>query len=115
VWTREEPCVALGVSPTTGERRRRQGDWPPAIKIGYKLFYRPDDVRAWLAKKPTSRAWRPHRRAWRCDQFKRDVRGAEQAGVPAAQPPPLELFHSPLRLCLTGAQQPGFCLTKSST
>jgi hypothetical protein len=56
VWTHEETSIALGVSPMTGERRRREGDWPPAIKIGAKLFYRPDDVRAWLATKPTQQS-----------------------------------------------------------
>jgi hypothetical protein len=51
VWTFEETCAALKVSATTGERRLRQGDWPPTIRIGHLRFSRPDDVKAWLDKR----------------------------------------------------------------
>jgi predicted DNA-binding transcriptional regulator AlpA len=56
-WSFEETCVELGISPATGERLLRRGDFPPIVRIGHKRFCRPEDAKSWLAKKAAS--WHP--------------------------------------------------------
>jgi hypothetical protein len=56
VWRHEEMCRALGVRPSTGDRRRREGDWPVSIRIGHRRFYEPEAVRPWLANRVQSTA-----------------------------------------------------------
>jgi predicted DNA-binding transcriptional regulator AlpA len=51
VWEFPEVCARLRISLSTGERRRRMGDWPPAIRLGQRRLYRPADVEAWLTTK----------------------------------------------------------------
>ena len=50
----------LHVSPSTGERQIRRGDFPPVIRIGGQRFNRPADVVAWLEAK-AKQGWQPVR------------------------------------------------------
>ena len=48
----DETCEALRISRSTGERllRRPGSSFPRPLRIGAR-FYRPEDVKAWLAAK----------------------------------------------------------------
>ncbi len=48
LWTIEEvaECLAMSVQTLYGWRCRRYG--PPSYRIGNKVRYRPDEVRAWV-------------------------------------------------------------------
>lgn len=51
----EALAAILGVKKTTlYVRRAKDGNLPPAIKIGGRLRFRQADVQAWLAEQPAS-------------------------------------------------------------
>jgi predicted DNA-binding transcriptional regulator AlpA len=50
--TKRDVCFILGVSPATIDRWRFHEDYahlafPRAVNIGYKVFWRPEDIEAW--------------------------------------------------------------------
>lgn len=50
--TKKAVCAALGVAPATIDRWRFHEDYaylafPRAVKIGFKVFWRPSDIEDW--------------------------------------------------------------------
>lgn len=53
--TPDDLAAVLGIQKRTiYVVRYMGGNLPPAIKLGRRLRFRPDDVEAWLANQPTS-------------------------------------------------------------
>lgn len=47
---REMPNYVPGTSASFWNQRRYMGTGPQFIKLGRKVFYRPEDVDSWIAK-----------------------------------------------------------------
>jgi predicted DNA-binding transcriptional regulator AlpA len=51
--TKKDVCFLLGVAPASIDRYRFHDDYvhlafPRAVKIGFKVFWRPEDIEAWV-------------------------------------------------------------------
>lgn len=47
--------TALGISQTTWQQMKLDGNAPPAVSIGRRVFYRPHDLREWVAEQETKK------------------------------------------------------------
>lgn len=53
LWSVQDVAEYLGVSVQTVYSWRGAGKGPPGRRVGKRLRYRPEDVRAWVASLPT--------------------------------------------------------------
>jgi predicted DNA-binding transcriptional regulator AlpA len=49
----EELCDMLGVTPNTLAAWRREARGPDYVKLGSNIYYRHDDIKAWIAANVT--------------------------------------------------------------
>ncbi len=54
LWTLEELCAKLHISPRTVHGWRRAGTAPKAYKVGKHLMFDEADIRAWLEARQTT-------------------------------------------------------------
>ncbi len=47
-------CEAMSITPRTYRNWRVKGDVPPSVKIGRRVLFRPDAVKAWIEQRETT-------------------------------------------------------------